>query len=83
MSAPKILDMLKLYHDGIRELNDEVCAYFNETDIDANSSYLVTQRLCEAAFWLHQLYYSMEAELKESQPKFRLVKVEPIEDRDK
>ena len=75
--------MLKLFHDEIREMNDEVCAYFNEAGVDANSSYLVTQRLCEAAFWLHQLYYSIESEQAAKNPKLKIVKVEPIEDREK
>ena len=67
--------MLKLFHDEIREMNDEVCGYFNEKQIDSNSSYLVTQRLCEAAFWLHQLYYVMLDEENKNIPQVKPLKI--------
>lgn len=68
MSKPTRIEMLEMFHNEIREMNDEVCAYFNDEGIDAQSSYLITQRLCEAAFWTHQLYHATIEEAKKNEP---------------
>ncbi len=75
MTKPTRLEMLELFHNEIREMNDEVCAYFNDEGIDAQSSYLITQRLCEAAFWMHQLYHATVSELKASEPPEKPLKI--------